>query len=120
MHITKLHIRSQKIQEYLRRVRAFGPIGYLRFLFHKACWVYADGTFFYGQEGGFHFSGRPAVRTWLSRVFQSIAYEDLPGYQRGYAYFAQGFCCALWRWATRSSGRDFLARRTIASSLESC
>ena len=79
------------IQEYLRRVRAFGPIGYLRFLFHKACWVYADGTFFYGQEGGFHFSGRPAVRTWLSRVFQSVAYEDLPGYQRGYAYFAQGF-----------------------------
>lgn len=77
--------------EYIRRVKAFGPLGYLRFLFHKACWVYADGTFYYGQEGAFHLTGRPEVQTRLSRLFQSVAYEDLPGYERVYAYFAQGF-----------------------------
>lgn len=105
------------LQEYARRVKAFGPVGYLRFLYEKACWVYADGTFFYGGEGAFHYSGRPPVKTKISRVFQSVAYEDLPGYQKGYAYFAQGFwlltlaLCVVSLWGKESDARAFAVVR---------
>lgn len=103
--------------EYARRVKAFGPLGYLRFVYEKACWVYADGTFFYGGISGFRYTGRPPIKTKISRVFQPVAYEDLPGYQKGYAYFAQGFwlltlaLCVVSLWGKESDARAFAVVR---------
>lgn len=103
--------------EYVQRVKDFGLPGYLRFLYEKSCWIYADGTFFYGAIDGFRYTGKPPVRTKLSRVFQSIAYEDLPGYQKNFAYFAQGFwlltlaLCVVSLWGKESHARAFAVVR---------
>lgn len=45
--------KAADLDRAFERIRAFGPAGYVRFLFGKAQYVTADGVFFWGREGGF-------------------------------------------------------------------
>jgi hypothetical protein len=53
------------------RLKAFGPLGYLRYLHDKAVWVLSDGTFYAYGEGTSH--SQPFVRhDPISRAVQSV------------------------------------------------
>lgn len=49
--------KEEKIQENLetvkQRLKDYGKLGYIKFLYNKCNWILSDGTFFFGQEGGF-------------------------------------------------------------------
>ena len=45
--------KAADLDRAFERIRAFGPAGYVRFLFGKAQYVTADGVFYWGREGYF-------------------------------------------------------------------
>lgn len=45
--------KAADLDRGFERIRTFGPAGYVRFLFGKAQYVTADGTFYWGREGHF-------------------------------------------------------------------
>lgn len=49
------------------RLKSFGIVGYIKFLYNKANWILSDGTFYYGYEGtwlvnGYSNKSEPAKR----------------------------------------------------------
>lgn len=46
--------RNYNLQEIKRRFKEHGIVGYIKFLYKKASYVYTDGTFFFGGEGDFY------------------------------------------------------------------
>ena len=49
------------------RLKGFGIVGYIKFLYNKANWILSDGTFYYGYEGtwlvnGYSNKSEPAKR----------------------------------------------------------
>lgn len=59
------------IEEIKRRLKSFGPVGYLKFLVGKGLWVLSDGSFYYGGEGHFMISEPYATGT-LATKLQNI------------------------------------------------
>lgn len=68
--------RSKKnINVYLKRVRKYGLIGYIKFLSKKNLVNYNDGTFAWGVEGGFYDVLKPEISK-ISNLFRKIFYDN--------------------------------------------
>lgn len=59
------------IEEIKRRLKNFGPMGYLEFLVGKGLWVLSDGSFYYGGEGNFMLS-EPYSKGKIAKELQNI------------------------------------------------
>jgi len=77
--------RRRHISHIAQRLRAFGPVGYAKYLLKKSIWFLGDGTFFWGHEGVLD----PVTpHKGISRIVQNIVYSS-GAYYHYYAYVLQ-------------------------------
>ena len=76
-----------------QRLKAYGPVGYLRFLSKKMLTNYNDGTFAWSMEGNFYMKLRDP-KSGIAQFLRNIYYVD-GSYYKWFQLVVQGFWLAV-------------------------
>lgn len=83
--------REANLQESIRRIQSYGVLGIIKHLAEKMTFVYTDGTFAWGCEGGFFDYAAPFPNTKMSLILRSYYYKDSNNY-----HLFKGFMQTIW------------------------
>lgn len=79
---------SANLQETVRRIKEYGPLGLLEFHLKKLLVNFNDGTFCWGREGGFIAGENPVATSLMSQRLKRLFYVGTDWYVY-YATYAQ-------------------------------
>jgi len=77
--------QKKNIEVIKERLKNFGVIGYLGYLWKKVVWIFGDGTFFWGNEGPLV---EPTQVSGVGQVIQNVVYPT-GAYYGYYVYLLQ-------------------------------
>lgn len=83
--------RDADLQESIKRIQSYGVVGLIKHLAEKMTFVYTDGTFAWGYEGGFFDYAAPFPNTKMSLILRSYYYKDYNNY-----HLFKGFMQTIW------------------------
>lgn len=68
--------QKANIEESIKRVKQYGVIGFFKHVGEKMAFVYGDGTFAWGYEGGFFEYAAPMPNQKMSQIIRAFYYDS--------------------------------------------